>query len=359
MTTTGAERSTATAGRGTIGAGIDDLFPGSFALVMATGIVSIAALLQGFGTAARVLLWVNAAAYVVLWLLTIARAVRAPKRLAADLASHQRGPGFLTIVAATNVLGSQIALLTSWTGLALVLWIAGLVAWLVITYAFLTAVTVRADKPPLDRGINGAWLLLVVSTGSVAVLGATLAPSTGASETILAVALIAHLVGLMLYVLVIGLIVYRWTFFSLTGDQVTPPYWINMGALAITALAGANLLAAVDGSEVLGRAEPFLVGTTLLAWGFASWWIPLLLAIGAWRHGVQRVPIRYDPQYWSLVFPIGMYSVATFRMTAVLDIGVPTVLVTAVFWIAVAAWTLTAAGLARTSRALVASHATS
>ena len=27
---------------------------------------------------------------------------------------------------------------------------------------------------------------------------------------------------------------------------------------------------------------------------------------------VERVPVTYDPQYWSLVFPLGMYTVATF-----------------------------------------------
>ena len=26
---------------------------------------------------------------------------------------------------------------------------------------------------------------------------------------------------------------------------------------------------------------------------------------------VERVPLTYDPQYWSLVFPLGMYTVAT------------------------------------------------
>ena len=48
----------------------------------------------------------------------------------------------------------------------------------------------------------------------------------------------------MLYIVVIGLMFYRWTFFALDPDQATPPYWINMGALAITTLAGSNLLLA-------------------------------------------------------------------------------------------------------------------
>ena len=230
---------------------IATLFPGSFALVMATGIVSIAAQQQGFEVVADALFAVNAIFYMVLWGLTIVRVARFPRLVLADLKSHQRGAGFLTIVAATNVLGSQIALRTTWTGLAFALWILGIVAWLGLTYAFLTAVTVSETKPGFEQGIGGAWLLLVVSTESIAVLGALLAPSVDPTHGVLLVALLAHLVGLMLYVLVIGLIFYRWTFFPLTGEQVTPPYWINMGALAITTVAGANLLLASGSWSVL------------------------------------------------------------------------------------------------------------
>ena len=332
---------------------IATLFPGSFALVMATGIVSIAALQQGFETVADVLFGLNVAFYVVLWALTILRVARFPRFTFDDLRTHQRGAGFLTIVAGTNVLGSQIVLLTTWTGLAFALWILGIVAWLGLTYAFLTAVTVSETKPGLAEGIGGVWLLLVVSTESIGVLGALLAPSVDATEGVLLVALLAHLVGLMLYLLVIGLIFYRWTFFPLRGEQVTPPYWINMGALAITTVGGANLILASGSWSVLEGLEPFLSGTTILAWGFATWWIPLLIAVGAWRHGVQRVPIRYDPQYWSLVFPLGMYSVATFRLGAAIDLGLPGWIAATAFWVALAVWFVTTVGLAASSRAVV------
>ena len=331
---------------------IATLFPGSFALVMATGIVSIAALQQGFEGVADVLFGLNVAFYVVLWVLTIIRLARFPRLVLEDLSAHQRGAGFLTIVAGTEVLGSQLVLLTTWTELAFALWIVGIVAWLGLTYAFLTAVTVSVNKPGLEQGIGGVWLLLAVSTESIAVLGALLAPSVDATEGVLLVALVAHLVGLMLYLLVIGLIFYRWTFFPLRGEQVTPPYWINMGALAITTLAGANLLLVSGSWSVLEGLEPFLSGTSILGWGFATWWIPLLLSIGLWRHVVQRVPIRYDPQYWSLVFPLGMYSVATFRLGAAIDLGIPGWVATTAFWVALAAWTVTAFGLAASSRAV-------
>jgi voltage-gated anion channel len=46
--------------------------------------------------------------------------------------------------------------------------------------------------------------------------------------------------GGMLYIWMISLIFYRDTFFRFSADDLTPPYWINMGAVAISALAGAH-----------------------------------------------------------------------------------------------------------------------
>jgi tellurite resistance protein TehA-like permease len=121
-----------------------------------------------------------------------------------------------------------------------------------------------------------------------------------------------YLVGAMFYLLFIALILYRWIFLSMEPAKLTPPYWINMGALAITALAGARLVLSSKSLELLHDLHPFIVGFTLFFWATGTRWIPLLVIVGFWRHVVERVPITYDPQYWSLVFPLGMYTVATF-----------------------------------------------
>jgi tellurite resistance protein TehA-like permease len=320
---------------------VADLFPGSFALVMATGIVSIAAELRGSHALAVALLWANVAAYAVLWALTLARLIRYPRRVVADLTSHKRGAALLTVVAGTEVLGGQFALLTTGTGIAVTLWWVGLALWVLLLYAFLTAVTFSDSKPSLGEGIGGVWLLLVVSTESIAVLGATIASHID-TRVILFVSLLAHLVGAMLYILVIGLIFYRWTFFSMDADQATPPYWINMGALAITTLAGSNLLSAAPQWSLLQELAPFLKGMTLLFWAFATWWIPLLVIMGVWRHVVMRVRLRYDPQFWALVFPLGMYTVATAKMIAAVGLPFGGWIPATTFWFALGAWAITA-----------------
>ena len=223
-------------------AALRGFFPGYFALVMATGIVSLAAHFCGHPRVASVLLWINLAAYGVIWTITLARLVFYPGAVLADLTQHAKGATFLTVVAATCVLGSQLVILSSAHAAGFVLWLLGLLLWTVLIYAFFAAMTVAETKPPLEKGINGGWLLAVVSTESLCVLGTLVAPARPSQEIILFLSLLAYLVGAMLYVILMALILYRWLFFSLPADTMTPPYWINMGALAITTLAGSRLL---------------------------------------------------------------------------------------------------------------------
>lgn len=57
---------------------VKDLSPAYFALVMATGIVSIAADVSGMRLIAVALFGLNIVAYVLLWLLTVLRFLRYP-----------------------------------------------------------------------------------------------------------------------------------------------------------------------------------------------------------------------------------------------------------------------------------------
>ena len=184
------------------------MFPGYFALVMATGIVSIAAHFQGFDGIALALFWANVVFYAVLWGLTAARFVLYRRAFLADVTSHARCVLFLTMVAATCVLGNQFAMLTPWMGVARALWFAGLVLWAVLIGVFFSVVTLGEPKPDLASGINGAWLLVIVSTQSIAVLGTLVAKTLPAPDLAFFLSLCAYLVGAMLYLSFIALIFY-------------------------------------------------------------------------------------------------------------------------------------------------------
>lgn len=323
-------------------------FPGYFALVMATGIVSVACARMGLAWLADGLLVINLVAYLVLSTLTVLRVLRHPRRVWADLTNHARSPGFFTLVAGTSVLGVQLQLVAGRPELAAVLWAIAIALWALVTYTFLAALTVKKDKPPLGVGINGGWLLAVVATQSIAVLGVLLAgthePGPG-RELLLFVCLCFHLVGCFLYLPLITIILQRFTFHPLEPADLTPPYWISTGAGAITTLAGANLLLAAPSWALLTEVRPFLVGFTLFYWAVATWWMPLLVILGIWRHGLARHPLRYDPQYWGLVFPLGMYTVCTLRLADALELPLIRALPAVFIYVALFAWTLTFIGL--------------
>jgi tellurite resistance protein TehA-like permease len=124
-----------------------DLFPGYFALVMATGIISTATFLLGMKWLAWVLLVINLIAYAVLSFLLMIRVIGFYPRVKADLTDHTRGPGFFTVIAGTCVLGSQLLIVAGRYQVAMVLWVLGLVLWAVVMYTFLTGITVRENKP--------------------------------------------------------------------------------------------------------------------------------------------------------------------------------------------------------------------
>ena len=326
--------------------GLATMHPAYFALVMATGIVSLACSVEGYPLLAKGLLALNLVFYPALWLLTIARVVRHRAEVIADLRNHGRSVGFFTTVAGTCVLGSQLLIVGDEYRLAFGAWIAGIVLWASLVYAVFTILITKPDKPSLAEGLNGGWLVAVVAAQSVAVLGAQLAPRMDdAAPTVLLFCTAMWLGAGMLYLWIIGLIFYRYAFFTMSPSDLAPPYWINMGAAAISTLAGAMLVVAAPRSPVLQQILPFVQGLTLMWWATATWWIPMLVILGVWRHVVRRFPLRYDPLYWGAVFPLGMYTVCTYRLSTAIDAAYLRSIAGVGVFVALAAGALAATGM--------------
>jgi tellurite resistance protein TehA-like permease len=322
--------------------------PGYFALVMATGIVSAAAHLFRIPVLPGLLFVVNLVAYPLLWALNLTRLALFRSALFHDLAHHEKGPAFLTVVAATGVLGAQFALMTPLQGIALGLWGLAILLWLLLGYAFLAAVTIADPKPPIERALGGTWLLIVVSTQSLSVLGVAVADATPRPDIVGFACVCTFLLGCLSYGILITLIAHRWFFHRLTAEALEPPYWINMGAAAITTLAGAGLTLyaqAHPGWAASFRLVQVLPVLTAGAWATATWWIPPLAGAAIWRHAIRHVPLVYTPQHWSVVFPLGMYAAATatFAHATGYDFLYP--LAQVFTWVALAAWVAAFAGL--------------
>ncbi|MFC4799032.1 tellurite resistance/C4-dicarboxylate transporter family protein [Neobacillus sp. GCM10023253] len=322
------------------------LFPGYFAVVMATGALSIAAFLLGMKLISIALLYVNVVAYIILWFLTLIRLFKYFPSLRADISSHTKGPGFFTLVAGTSVLGSQLIIVEKNYSIAVFLWYLAIFLWILVMYTFFAAVTIRNDKPSLADGINGGWLIAVVGTQSISILGTLLSPHLVAGkEMVLFFTLCMYFLGCMLYINIITLIFYRFTFIELKFSAMTPPYWINMGAVAITTLAGATLILNSQNWSFLVEITPFIKGFTLFFWITGTWWIPLLFILMVWKHLYHREPINYDPQFWGMAFPLAMYTLSTFQLSKALKVPFLTVIPDIMVYIAMGAWVTVFIGL--------------
>ncbi len=288
---------------------VEGLTPGYFALVMATGILSVALELEGHHLLSEALVLVCAAAFVVLLALNLWRIVAYRHAVVADFTDPRRGFGFFTFVAGTNVLGVRLALSGLDDAAAVLLVVAG-AAWLAMGYVVpWTAILGHAQRPVVAAA-NGTWFIWAVASQSVAVSAATLEPVFDTVRRELAVlAIVSWSVGVFLYGSTGVIVALRLMLYRFGPGDLTPPYWVSMGALSITVLAGARIVEMADAPMVAVTRE-LIAGLAVVFWAFATWLIPVLVAAGWWRHVRRRVPLHYEATLWSIVFPLGMYAVA-------------------------------------------------
>lgn len=314
--------------------------PDVFAVVMATGIVSVAGYAHGYwrlGIALSILAMVAFAGLGVGFLLWGATRRARVVMLTRDPDVALR---MFTFVAACAVLdvrwGAQRAAGWLLSGLAFAVWLV----------LMPLAVVALGSRPSADlrQHARGAWLLPSVATAGLATAVTNLAIDLRLPSLVLVAALV-WVLAMVLYLLVTLLIGWRALAAPLVPDEVTPDSWILMGALAITSLAGNHILAAV---RTLNSPSGLLAWTrpvTLAAWLLASLWIPVLLYAEVWRADQVPGSLRYQGAWWSAVFPLGMYSAASAATATELHIRSLRTVSLMFFWIAFTVWTCVAIGL--------------
>ena len=231
--------------------------------------------------------------------------------------------------------------------LATALWLIAVPLWAGFMYAIFIEFTINEHKPRFEQGMNGGWLISVVATQAIADLGARLSARLPAyHDEMLFFALALWLAGGMLYLWLISLIFYRFTFFRFRPRDFIPPFWINMGAMAISTLAGTTLIAQAPGSRFLQSMLPFLKGFTMFFWATATWWIPMLAILAYWQHVVKKLGRSYTFLYWDVVFPLGMYTACTYQLSQVMNLSFLVWLPRILIYIALLAWLLAFTGMA-------------
>ncbi len=324
---------------------VRDLPPGAFAFVMATGIVSTALLSVGWSIVSYVLLGVAIAGLAALTALLGWRIARHPDAVVRDAKEPQRAFGYFTIVAALNVVAVRLYWEVPAAGIALA--ILSVPVWLVLNYGVHAVLVLGNRSRPASSEVNGSWFLWVVATQSIAAVGAEI--SKGMNVSWLAASSVAFWgIGVVLYLMLATIVTLRLLSTRNEASALGPAYWIYMGATAITVLAGSHILALPSTLPIMVVVSPVVAGLTFILWAFGVWWIPLLLIFGLWRHAIRKVPLRYESDLWSIVFPLGMYSVASMHFGSLAHLPLVAVLGAVGAWISGVAWlAVTAAMLAR------------
>lgn len=308
---------------------------------MATGIVSIGLREAGFEWPSLALLILGVAAYVFLAVLYALRGIRYPSEVMRDLRNPADSFGYFTIVAGTGVLAVGL-LDTPFSNVSVVLVGVAALIWLVLGYAIPWFVLMERDGQPILKRTNGTWFVWSVASQSLAVgLAAVESLVPQLSTLIGMLAVLSWSVGALLYAGISVLVILRIVHLGLSPKDFTPPYWVSMGALAISVVAGTGIID-MSATPMVRAAAAFIGGTVISFWCFAAWLIPMLLAAGFWRHVLNRIPLRYTPGLWSMVFPLGMFAVASMRLGRVEEIPWIEVIGTSFLWIAVLAWVLVA-----------------
>ena len=322
---------------------LERLYTGYFASVMATGIVSIALLLSHATQLSTALLVIGCFLLAALVVVYLWRVLQFPNATKSDLSSAGKVFTFFTIVAAFGVMATRFSLSGIYPAAVVFTLVAAVVWTLLIYWAF--AVLLVKNEIPLDHAVNGAWLTAVVGTESLAITWVLLDNQLPMSRDLLQLlSYVFWTIGILLYIVFIVFIVYRFLFGRNHASDLTPPYWINMGAMAITTVAGTRLLLIATPGRFLISVRPFIEGLTVAMWAWGTWWIPLLLVIGIWKTFIAKDPLRYDPALWSMVFPLGMYATAVQLLAKIPGLTMLAAIGPVCTWIAFTVWVIVALG---------------
>jgi tellurite resistance protein TehA-like permease len=317
--------------------------PDVFATVMATGIVSIAAGDHHYYKLSDALGVLAMLCFAVLVAVVIAAAAARSRKLFWDLTDPDVTLRLFTFVAACAVLDTRLSF-----NLAMlrVLGVVALLAWLGLIV--LTARNMSAHRwAALRDHAHGAWELASVGTSGLAIVMGQISYYTGHRGWLL-VAVPVWLSAIAIYALMTSLILWRAIVERRDRDGFAPDSWIMMGGLAIATVAGDVLH-----QQLSGWPAAAVRTVTIVTWVVATLWIPPLIYFGLHRITQRPDVLQFTGAWWSMVFPLGMYSAATDAMAVEVGARSMQTISLVFFWDAFAVWLIVVvAGLLRLRRSV-------
>jgi tellurite resistance protein TehA-like permease len=333
MTATAAPGSAST--RGLVGRAIHQWPPATFSFVMASGITSTALVKAGHEGWSMVPLVAALVGFAVLAVIAVVRLVIDPAAVFHSLTTTQQAFGYLTLVAGAGVLALRLDTAGADLTSQFFGWFA-VCAGAVLLYVVPASLILRPGERDRDAGPDGSWLLWVVALQSLSLVVATVDLGIPHAAAMLSVSLWGS--GVVLYLALTALVINRLLTSRVGSSDLLPSYWILTGATAISTLAALRLQGTAHAPTFITDVYPVITGAAYVLWSFGTWWVPLLVVIGAWRYTAGHQPLRFELGLWSILFPLGMYSTASMTLGAstgtgfITDVGKIGAVVTGVLW---------------------------
>lgn len=306
--------------------------PGWFAAVMGTGVLALTtrALSSGWpvlGGPANFLDGLNALFFLILSVPWLTRWIRFREAALATLAHPVQANFYPTFSIALLVLAAQGVVFGHDLNWVLPIWWAGAlmtyVFSLVILYRMFMGEHVALDHVTPAKFIPAVGLVVMPVAG-----GPLLEHVEGvARELMLLMNVLGLGAGILMYVSLLGLMIFRKYLHKPALGILTPTVWIQLAPIGVIPVSLLNLLphlslpAAVEAVKALG----------LLFWGAGVWWLFMAICITWVARARGQLPFALS--WWGFIFPLGAFVSLSFRLEHVLGF-------TPAHWVGLAAWGL-------------------
>jgi tellurite resistance protein TehA-like permease len=311
-----------------------------FAFVMATGVISTALEMAHYALLSKIFFVLDIVGYGYLIALALFRLIGTPKLFLQEFTNPLELFKWFTFSAGTNILATRFILASEHT-VGFVLGVIGALSAFVLVYACFFLL-LRSSE--LLQAISPLWLLQSIACHSVGIVVTALWAERALTNPLyLLIGLGFWSFGFFMYLLFMALNIYRVFFLPFTETDPNPAFWTYMGAAAIAVVDGSYFITLEHVPLFVEAIKPYLSGMVFLLWTWGTAWIPILVIMMIWKYSATKLPIRFEPSLWAMVFPLGMYTVATDAIAESLHLDMLTTTVPHWLWISILAWLMTAA----------------
>lgn len=307
---------------------------GYFSVVMSNGIISISLFYHHYYFFSFLFFYFGVVSFALLSALFVFRLLIYRDHFIMDIGKADCAfPLFNTLTAASVMFTRYLMTAGKWTyGITLLYTIEA--AWLLLTLVLLAEILLSSTE---SISVSSNWFSLMVSMESLSILTAIFHEVSSFTAGNWELPLSYWVAGILSYSYVAFHTIRKLVVHGLEEREVVGPFWINMGGAALISLSGMLFLEGYTNS-----APNFVTDVVhlsiIISLSWSVLWFPVLVTLNVRDIVADRETRRYRPSFWSILFPIGMLSVALYKSQTVLHLDALTYASSAILYLAIILW---------------------